>query len=111
MPIQEGRSMAKGFTSLRPLCWALVGATLILFWWLDFPSSDPGSPPKSTPTLAVAFPLPLDHVVTRQLAAEEIHAYAVTVPAGHLLHLIVNQEGSDVVLTVRRPGGETLLEV
>lgn len=45
------------------------------------------------------------------LAAGETHAYLVTVPAGRLLHIVADQQGIDIVLALKRSGGEALLEI
>jgi tetratricopeptide (TPR) repeat protein len=47
----------------------------------------------------------------RELAGGEIHAYTITLNAGQYLHVVVEQRGIDVVVTVFGPDGQQLTEV
>lgn len=97
---------------LRWIQVALALATVAAaFWWLHRLASDP--PLSQTPSApsSKAIPLPLGSSVTSQLAGGAVHTYTVTIPAGRLLHLVADQRGVDIVLSVRRPAGERLVEV
>ncbi|HYG63505.1 MAG TPA: CHAT domain-containing protein, partial [Thermoanaerobaculia bacterium] len=63
---------------------------------------------NESPAIEVLTP---GETVTARLAEGAVHAYGISVPAGHLLHLVADQEGVDVVLTLRRSTGEPLLEI
>ena len=47
----------------------------------------------------------------QEIGGDETHAYPVDLPAGHYLHVVVDQQGIDVVLTLEDPSGGTLIEV
>ncbi|MDP9120078.1 MAG: CHAT domain-containing protein [Acidobacteriota bacterium] len=49
--------------------------------------------------------------MTARLAGSEVHAYSIGVPAGQLLHAVVEQKGVDVVVTLRNGRGAMLLAV
>src|SRR5215217_4796844 len=98
--------------SLRWLQVALALATVAAaFWWLHRLGSDSPLSRRSSALPSTAIPLPFGSPVASRLAGGEVHTYAVTIPAGRLLHLVADQQGVDIVLSVRRPAGERLVEV
>jgi hypothetical protein len=56
-------------------------------------------------------PLLPGKAVERQLSGGERHAYALTLEAGQYLHLVVEQKGVDVVVTLFDPRSQKLAEV
>lgn len=55
--------------------------------------------------------LELGKPIERQLAGGEVHVYQVNVKQGQFLHLVVEQRGIDVVVTLFGPDGKQLTEV
>ncbi|MDQ3802769.1 MAG: caspase family protein [Acidobacteriota bacterium] len=49
--------------------------------------------------------------VERRLAGGQLHAYRLTLPAGRYLHVVAQQRGVDVVVSLSGPGGGWLVEV
>jgi hypothetical protein len=49
--------------------------------------------------------------IERELAGGEVHAYRITLAAGQYLHVVVDQRGIDVVVTVFGPDGQQLAEM
>ena len=49
--------------------------------------------------------------VERELAAGQVHAYQLTLAAGQYLHVVVVQQGIDVVVRLSGPDGRQLVEV
>lgn len=58
-----------------------------------------------------AQPLELGKPLERELAGGQSHAYRLTLSAGQYLHVVVEQRGIDVVVTLFGPAGQKLLEV
>jgi erythromycin esterase len=52
-----------------------------------------------------------DRFVEREIAGGEIHAYSVALDSGHFLHVVVEQRGVDVTVTVTGPDGAVITEV
>jgi CHAT domain-containing protein len=55
--------------------------------------------------------LELGKTVERELAGEQVHNYLIELAANDFLHVIVEQHGVDVVVTVYAPDGKKLKEV
>jgi tetratricopeptide (TPR) repeat protein len=49
--------------------------------------------------------------IERLLTGGESHAYEIRLPANHFLHVVVEQRGIDVVVTLFEPDGDKLAEV
>lgn len=64
-----------------------------------------------TPPEAVLRPLEPGQPLERELAGNGKHAYQLSLSAGQYLHLIVDQRGIDVLLTLFAPDGKKLVEV
>ena len=58
-----------------------------------------------------ALPLSTDQPVERELAGGQAHYYRIKVEAGQYLHLVVDQRGIDVVVTLSDSEGKKILEV
>src|SRR5262245_48222402 len=58
-----------------------------------------------------ALPLEPGKPIERELSGGQTHYYRVKVEAGQYLHLVVDQRGIDVVVTLSGPEGKKLLEV
>ncbi len=56
-------------------------------------------------------PLELGKPIGRELAGGQQHLYQLTLSAGQYLHVVVEQRGIDVVVTLFGPDGNKLLEV
>jgi erythromycin esterase len=52
-----------------------------------------------------------DRLVEREIAGGEIHAYSIALDSGHFLHVVVEQRGVDVTVTVTGPDGAVITEV
>ncbi len=55
--------------------------------------------------------LALGKPIERELRAGEVHAYQMTLRPGQYLHVVVDQRGIDVVVTLFGPDGKQLTEV
>lgn len=55
--------------------------------------------------------LELGKLVDRELAGSQSHSYAVTLTSGQYLHIIVEQQGVDVVVALFGPDGKQITEV
>ncbi len=56
-------------------------------------------------------PLEPGKPIERELKGGEVHAYQITLAAGQYLHVVVDQRGIDVVVTVLGPDNQKLIEV
>ena len=74
----------------------------------SFLFSNSFSPQRSEPAVPR---LELGKPLERELAGGQSHAYSVTLSAGQYLHVVVEQRGIDVVVTLFGPAGQKLLEV
>ncbi|HVS31731.1 MAG TPA: PPC domain-containing protein [Thermoanaerobaculia bacterium] len=61
--------------------------------------------------LSAATPLERDRPLAADIAAGEVHEYAVAATAGSLLRVVVEQRGIDLVLTAHAPDGAKVGEV
>src|SRR5262249_27620503 len=55
--------------------------------------------------------LELGQPIERELAGGQSHSYQITLTEGQYLHVVVEQRGVDVVVTLVRPDGKKLIEV
>jgi len=55
--------------------------------------------------------LELSKPIERELKGGEVHAYHITLTTGQYLHIVVEQRGIDVVVTLLGPNGKQLAEV
>jgi CHAT domain-containing protein/tetratricopeptide (TPR) repeat protein len=55
--------------------------------------------------------LTVGKLVTRQMKGGETHSYRVNLRAGQFTHIVVNQLGIDVIVTVKGPDGQSIIEV
>jgi tetratricopeptide (TPR) repeat protein len=78
-----------------PLVWAQTGA----------------GAPAAAQSDAEVRTLKVGEPVERELAGGEQHAYQITLSAGQFLHVIAEQRGIDVVMTLFGPDGKKLSEV
>lgn len=58
-----------------------------------------------------AQPLETGKPLERELAGGQSHAYQLTLSAGQYLHVVVEQRGIDVVVTLFGPDGKKLIEI
>lgn len=68
-------------------------------------------PPAQAHGIPTALALRSGYPVEASVAPGGLSVYALDLPSGRLLHLTVDQQGVDVVLTLRSPAGEARLEV
>src|SRR5260221_12220255 len=59
----------------------------------------------------VAPALELGKPIERELVGDQAHSYSIALTAGQYLHVVVDQKGVDVVVTVFAPDGKKLAEV
>ncbi len=64
-----------------------------------------GERAEPPPATRLSLPAPTPQAANRRLAAGAVHVYPLTVKAGHLLELIVHQDGVDLQASVKSPGG------
>ena len=74
--------------------------TLTAFLFFAFAGGSPAPPTAQTLLPGAA--------LERRLAAKEVHAYEIEVPAGRFLGVRVDQRGIDVVVAILEPGGSVL---
>ncbi len=55
--------------------------------------------------------LTLGKPIERQLAGSQVHSYKIVLAASQYLHVVVDQRGIDVVVTLFAPGGKKVAEV
>src|SRR5438067_1795099 len=60
---------------------------------------------KDTPTLELGKP------IERELAGGQSHSYRIALTSGQYLHIVVDQRGIDVVVTLFDPTGKQVIEV
>jgi len=65
------------------------------------------------PAVSNRNPRPLEpgRPVERELAGGQAHSYQITLPGGQYIHVVADQRGIDVVVTLYRPDGGKLIEV
>jgi CHAT domain-containing protein/tetratricopeptide (TPR) repeat protein len=84
---------------------ALRSITLVAFASL---SLFPATPAQDTQAIRT---LELNQPIERELAGGQAHLYQLTLAAGHYLHLIVEQRGIDVVVTLFGTDNQKLIEM
>lgn len=81
-------------------------ASIVLVLWFDITPAQENAQRLDEPRV-----LEFGKVIERELRAGQAHAYLIDLEANQFLHLIVNQEGVDVVVTVYDPNRKELLKV
>lgn len=71
----------------------------------------PTPPTAADPKTADVRPLTLGQPVERELKGGETHTYTITAKAGDYIHIVVEQKGIDVVVTLLAPDGKEIIEV
>jgi CHAT domain-containing protein/tetratricopeptide (TPR) repeat protein len=97
--------------------WLGLVASLVLTlgWSTNAPSQSQATPQVATQPIATdqaqVRELQSGQSIERELAGGEVHAYRMTLATGQFLHLIVEQRGIDVAVTVFGPDGKQVAEV
>lgn len=74
-------------------------------------AQQPASPPGQSKDGADTQSLELGQAVERELAGGQMHSYRIALEAGQFLHVVIEQRGIDVVVTLFGPDGKKLAEV
>ena len=93
----------------------------LLFWcasWERISANYPSSPSASSADTnntaqdsQGVWPLELGKPIERELAGGQSHSYQLTLAAGQYLHVVVDQRGIDVLVTLFGPDGKPAVEV
>jgi CHAT domain-containing protein/tetratricopeptide (TPR) repeat protein len=91
--------------SLRMACKAIRRGLWLLLTTVLLASTLTAQNEKAAPALELGKP------IERELAGDQSHSYSIAVTAGQYLHVVVDQRGIDVVVTLFGPDGKKLAEV
>jgi CHAT domain-containing protein/predicted negative regulator of RcsB-dependent stress response len=107
-----------GWTAFRKLL-LILGTMLI---W-PFPNTIVGAPPESWPTESLVVShdllqgegntrtLEIGKPIERELARSDRHSYQIGLKANELLHIVVEQRGINVIVSVFGPSGQGITEI
>src|SRR5882757_3545588 len=89
------------------------GLSLILGGWVTLAAVASGPAFAARPSGVAVQAVALDRTtsVERELAPGQEHVYAIPCAPGQLVHVVVEQQGIDVVVTVSSPNGRELVRV
>ena len=88
-----------------PLHSTMFLAAILLFAPVNRAAQDQAQPSKTVVTLEP------DKAIERAMAGGDVHDYKVLLKAGQFLHLVVDQRGIDVVVSLLGPDGKRIAEV